>query len=131
MNTTTYFFKDKPIFGLDIGHGSLKVMQLGGGKKPGVVGFGHTMFDHHAIKDGIVVAPEVIAKAADELFTHHLVGDITTKRVAIAIPSARCFTRGISLPKLGKKELADAVRLEAEEYIPVPIDDLYLDYTVV
>ena len=27
-------------------------------------------------------------------------------------------------------EMEEAVRLEAEQYIPVPLDDLYLDYTL-
>ncbi|HEX3568161.1 MAG TPA: type IV pilus assembly protein PilM [Candidatus Saccharimonadales bacterium] len=132
MNSTTYFFKDKPVFGLDVGHGSLKVMQINhGSKRPSIIGFGHTTFDASAIKDGVIVDPETVAKAAFDLFRRHLVGDITTKRVAMAIPVSRSFTRGISLPRLAKKELAQAVQLEAEEYIPVSIDELYLDYSIV
>jgi type IV pilus assembly protein PilM len=131
MNST-YFFKDKPVFGLDVGHGSLKVMQIShSGKKPHVVGFGHTSFDPRAVKEGVIVDPETVAKAALDMFRHHLIGDITTKRVAIAVPASRSFTRGISLPKLSDKELNAAIHMEAEEYIPVSIDDLYLDYTKV
>lgn len=129
------FFHDKPLFGLDIGNGSLKVMQLeanaAGKKHPRLVGYGFTSFDPAALQDGIIVEPETIAKAAFDLFNGKLVGDITTRRVAIAIPAYRTFTRALQLPKLQDKQLREAVELEAEQYISLPLDELYLDYEVV
>ncbi len=133
------FYHDKPLFGLDIGHGSLKVMQLTEppfdvdlkGYRPKVVGYGFTTFDKEAQDNGVVVQPEIIAKAAHKLFKEGLVGDITTRRVAIAIPAYRTFTRALELPKLQAKELQEAVELEAEQYISMPLDELYLDYKVV
>ena len=132
---TTYFFKNKPLFGLDIGSGSLKVMQLDeaslSGKKPRIVGYGTAKFDRSAANNGVIVKPEVIAEAMIDLFKNRLVGDITTRRVAMAIPAYRTFTRAISLPALKTKELAEAVQLEAEQYIPIPLEELYLDYSVI
>lgn len=135
---TPNFFHDKPLFGMDIGHGSLKVMQLevpaGGvvrkGHKPRIIGYGFTTFDKAAQADGVVKQPETIAKAAFELFDKHLIGDITTRRVAVAIPAYRTFTRSLQLPKLSPKELRESVELEAEQYISVPLEELYLDYEV-
>lgn len=133
---TPYFFHDKPLFGLDIGHGSLKVMQVeetGEGAKiqHKVIGYGFATFDRVAQKDGVIVKPEIIAKAAHDLFKHNLIGDITTRRVALAIPAYRTFTRSLQLPRLKPKELLKAVHLEAEQYIAMPIEDLYLDYEIV
>ena len=132
------FFHDKPLFGLDLGHGSLKVMQVNhdaaaGGKKhqPKVVGYGFTTFDKAAQQDGVVVQPEVIAKAAYDLFSKNLIGDITTRRAAIAIPAYRTFTRAVSLPRLKPAELDQAVQLEAEQYISMPLEELYLDHQVI
>lgn len=133
------FYHDKPLFGLDIGHGSLKAIQLtepplnsaGKNFKPQVVGYGFTTFDQAAQDNGVVVQPEIIAKAAQELFRRGLVGDITTRRVAIAIPAYRTFTRALQLPRLQAKELQAAVELEAEQYISMPLEELYLDYEVV
>ncbi len=135
-NNTPLIFRNKPIFGLDIGHGSLKVMQLNGGaaehikKTPRVIGYGTTAFDSSAITDGIIVKPELIAEAMLDMFKNRLIGDITTRRVAITIPGYRSFSRSMQLPKLSKKELDQAVRLEAEEYIPMPLEELYLDYSI-
>lgn len=129
---STYFFKDKPVFGFDIGHGSLKVMQVDqSGRRPKVIGYGSATFDANAINDGIVTDHRAIAEASLNLFKNHLIGDITTSRVVIAIPSYRTFTRLISLPVMQGKDLKEAVELEAEQYIPVPLEDLHLDYNII
>lgn len=133
------FFHDKPLFGLDIGHGSLKVMQAteptpASGTKshpPRILGYGFTTFDKDALADGVVVHPEIIAQAAHKLFQGNLIGDITTRRCAIAIPAYRTFTRSLQLPRLQANELKEAVELEAEQYISLPLEDLYLDYEIV
>ena len=134
-----YFFKDKPLFGLDIGNGSLKVMQTepgpdieGIGKTAKnqslLVGYGSCHFSPEAINNGVIVKPEIIAEAAQKLFNTSLVGDITTHRVAMTIPSYRTYTRSITLPELSSREIRDAVNMEASQYISVPLDKLYLDY---
>lgn len=128
----SYFFKDKPIFGLDIGFSTVKVMQLEQqGKMHRVVGYGVGGFDSKAAKDSVIEDFESLATSISELFKKNIIGKITTDRVAIAIPSARTYTRTILLPLIKNNEVEQAVRLEAEQYIPVPIDDLYIDYTVV
>lgn len=130
-NNKTYFFQDKPIFGIDIGFSSIKVMQIDRStKKQTITGYGVTGFDATAIENGVIVKPEVLAKATHGLFTKNLVGDITTHRAAFALPASRAFARTMLLPKLSGKDLTDAVKLEAEQYIPIPIDDLYIDYSI-
>jgi len=133
IHKTPYFFRSKPTFGLDIGKSSLKAAQLSleDPTNPQLIGYGSAPFDPSAIKDGVIVKPELIAEAAHTMFREQLIGDITSRRVVLSIPSYRTFTRSIQLPVLRGKELAEAVRLEAEQYIPVPLDELYLDYTAI
>lgn len=139
ITKTPLFFRDKPLFGLDIGPASLKVMQVDqpavkvNGKisrLPQVIGYGFTTFDRSATEDGVILNHEIIAKAARELFDQHLIGNVTTRRVALAIPAYRTFTRSLELPLLQDNELMNAVELEAEQYVSVPLDQLYLDYEV-
>lgn len=131
---TPNLLRNKPIFGLDVGHGSLKVMQIEDSKSasqaPKIIGYGTTNFDASALDNGVIVKPEIIAQALVQLFRHELIGDITTRRVALTIPSYRSFSRSMQLPKLSTKDLVEAVRLEIEQYIPLPLDDLYLDFIV-
>lgn len=142
MNMTKIpnFLHDKPLFGMEIGHGSLKVMQISTEPdtktpqktyRPKLLGYGVTSFNTASQKDGAIVQPEVVAKAAHELFQRQLVGKINTKRVAIAIPAYRAYTRSLRLPKLPPKELDEAVQLEAEQYIPLSSEELYLDYEII
>lgn len=124
-------YKDKPLFGLDIGTSSIKVMQIATvGKRQQIIGYGVTSYDQSALKDGVIEDPEVLAKATKELFEKHLIGEITTSRAALGIPVARTYNRVMNLPTMNRKDLDEAVRLEAEQYIPVPIDELYIDYNI-
>ncbi len=128
----TYFFKDKPLFGLDIGHASIKVMQIDwSAKQPVITGYGVNSFDPQAIKDSVIVDHETLAKAAYNLFSNNIVGEITSRRVAFTVPASRTFSRVMKLPILSTKELNEAVLTEAEQYIPVPVDELYLDYDII
>lgn len=141
MKTTKIpnFFIDKPLFGLDIGHGSVKVMQVAEppvaanlkAHDPHIKGYGFISFDKSAQEDGVVIKPEIIAAATLDLFKSKLIGEISTKRVAISIPAYRTYTRSVQLPKLQPKELKQSVELEAEQYISMPLEELYLDYEIV
>lgn len=133
MNSSSHFFKDKPLFGLDIGSSSIKVMQLEhhGNTYHSVCGYGVTGYALDAIKDGVIVDFKSLAASIQNLFQHDIVGEINTRRVAVSIPANRTFTRAMSLPPIRGSELTQAVQLEAEQYIPVPLDDLYMDYSII
>lgn len=127
-----YFYNDKPLFGLDIGFKTVKVMQLNSsGNKYIVNGYGVANFDESAIKNGVIVDYEKIAGSIQKMFETSLVGEITTRRVAFSVPASRTFSRILTLPLLAKRDLDEAVKLEAEQYIPVPINDLYIDHTII
>jgi type IV pilus assembly protein PilM len=129
MSKPIRFYTDKPIFGLDIGRSSLKVMQLDHASgTPEIVGYGTADFDAQALDEGAIVKPDAIAAAMHDLFENSLHGEITTRRVAMALPGYRVFTRSVQLPILGLDELREAVQLEVEQYVPMQLQDLYLDY---
>ena len=134
MNNS-FLYKDKPIFGLDIGTTSVKVMQLTPPKNKVneriVQGYGLAHYEKSAFNKGVIKEPEVVAKAINKLFEKSLVGTINTRRVAMSLPVANTYNRVLSLPVINKKELAQAVRLEAEQYIPVASEELYIDYTII
>ena len=126
----TYFFEDKPLFGLDIGHDTIRVVQFDlDDHTPLLRGYGSVSFDPTAIKDGVIVKPEIVAKAVLTLFKKDLIGDISTNRVAVSLPASHALTRAVRLPNMSPKEIAEAVQTEAEQYIPGHSDSLYLDYT--
>lgn len=126
-----YLFEDKPLFGLDIGHNTIRVMQLDAAHKmPRLRGYGSVVFDPAAVVDGVIVKPEILSRAVVHLFNKGLVGDVSTKRTAVALPANYAFTRAVRLPKIGPDDIAEAVQTEAEQYIPGHAENLYLDYTI-
>lgn len=129
-NKDVIFYKDKPVFGLDIGYSSMKTMQIDHRDKKGkIVGYGTTRYDSSATKNGVIVDLATVAKAAYELFNDRLVGDITTSRVIFSVPASHCYSRSVRLPKLQNKDLKEAINLEVEQYVPVAYDKLYVDFT--
>lgn len=126
------FYKDKKVFGFDIGRSSLKIMQVTTGPAgASVTGYGTATFDPKAIVDGVIVDPEAIIKVAHKLITTDLVGTLTTRHVAVSLPNEHSFSRVIKLPKMNAKDLAAAVSLEVDQSIPLPIEELYYDYSVI
>lgn len=95
-----------------------------------IIGYGTTTFDADALRDGVIVRPEILAESLLKLFNEQIIGNITTRRVALTIPFYRAFSRMMELPQLSAGELDEAVRLEMEQYISLALGDLYMDYAI-
>ena len=125
-------YRERPLFGFDLGTRTAKAIQLKAvGDKMRVLGYGYANFPEDTITEGIIVDPKEIAKALKPMLTKATAGKITAGRVAAALPVAKVFTRVLELPSMKAEDLDQAVRLEAEQYIPVPLPDLYIDYEVI
>ena len=129
---TPLFYKDRPLFGFDIGHNTIKVVQFERGHNSHlkVVGYGYNTFNEAAMKDGAITDIKSMAASTHPLLTQMMVGTITTNRVAVSIPASRSFTRILTLPYMEGDDLTQAVQLEAEQYIPIPPAELYIDHEV-
>lgn len=127
------FYKKKPLFGLDIGSKTIKVMQLdsSSGSQKKLVCYGVGTFDESAIKDGVIVDYESLASSIMDLYQHNLIGKLTTNRVALTMPISRTFNKVITTPKVKKTELNASIEAEAEQYIPIALSDLYYDYQII
>ena len=55
---------------------------------------------------------------------------ITTKNVAVNLPSNRVFTTLIDMDKMGNDELAKTIRYQADSYIPTPLAESKMDWAV-
>ena len=54
----------------------------------------------------------------------------TRRKVRVGLSESVVFTRIMQSPALTDSELSSAIRWEAEQHIPIPLTDVYLDYTV-
>lgn len=131
MNQEQLFFKDKPIFGLDIGSSSIKVMQVDTTeRRHKITAYGSNDFDPKLLKDGVIGDYEAMAKVGHELIKDKLIGSLTTRRVCMSLPATHSYHHNVRLPKLDTDEIKDAVASEIEQYIPVSSESLYSDYVV-
>ena len=132
MRRPALVYREQPLFGFDIGTRTAKVIQLSAhGKKKSVIGYGSANFPEGAIVEGIIVDEQEIVSALAPMLKDLGTGHISAKRVAASLPVAKVFTRVLDLPPMNPADLGAAVRLEAEQYIPVPLPDLYIDYEII
>lgn len=69
----------------------------------------------------------IIAKALRQLVSD---SKIHSREVYLSIPESQVYTRVIQLPVLKDNELESAVKFESEQYIPVPLEEVYLEHQV-
>lgn len=55
---------------------------------------------------------------------------ISSTSVNIALPDNKVYTKVLEMPSLSDKELSSAIYWEAEQYIPVPLETITLDWKV-
>jgi len=123
------FFKDKPIIGLDISQTGIKIMAVDT-KKWLVSGYGSTDLDPKKVMASLDGDSDYLAVSLKKLLSEQLVGSLPSNHVVIGVPTGRSFSRTFTLPTSAEKHLADSVRVEADQYIPIPANMLYIDYQV-
>lgn len=126
-----FFYKDKPIIGLDISSTGIKLMSIDS-KKWLVNGYASADLEPLKMKEGIESDESTfLTDNIKSLLSDKLLGAISSNRVAITVPTARSYTRTFTLPASAEKTLDEAVLLEAEQYIPIPVSTLYIDYQII
>lgn len=55
---------------------------------------------------------------------------VKSKETAIVIPDSHGYTRILEMPKLTEKELISALRYQADQFVPIPIEQVSLDIEI-
>ncbi len=76
------------------------------------------------------LSTEKIVEALGDLLNEKEV-NVTTRTCGIAIPFASSLMSVIGMPQVPVKQLAQMVPIEARKYIPVPISEVTLDWSVI
>ncbi len=121
--------KTDPVIGLDIGSTSVRLLQLSSH------GSGYQI-DHFAIEalsEGVVVdkAVQDVEAASNAISRAVKASGTRAKSCAIAVSGSAVFTKIISLPAdLAAADIESQVQIEANQYIPYPLDEVSLDFEV-
>lgn len=115
--------------GIDIGSKSIKVVELTGSvgkfslKSSGAVGYTGLSPDKMTEDKDFAALAAILKKIVKQI-------GITSKEVNIALPEPLVFTRVIKFPLLSDQEVGSAVKWEAEQYIPIPVNEAIIQYTI-
>lgn len=121
------FFPNSRFFGLEIGGRALRVLSMSGGRINGVH---ETIFQHNPwLKNGIR-NKEGLAKDIRDALMIALPNPIGPRSCCCSIPEASVFSKTITVPKVAMNELIQAIPYEAADFLPLPLDEVYLDWQV-
>ncbi len=120
--------REKSVVGLELEAGSVAAAEVRTGGSHELTKTAIGPLPAGAFHDGEVVEPEVIAESLRSFFAENKL----SKRVRLGISNQRVVVRTMRLPAIDDpRELDAAVRFQAQEQIPMPLDQAVLDHRVV
>lgn len=127
---TKLFYKDKPVVGLDISQTGIKVMAVDP-KKWLVTGYGSIDLDPAKVQASLDGDDSYLTDNLKDLLANKLVGSLPSDHAIIGVPTGRTFSRTFTVPAKTESNLGDAVEIEVDQYIPIPMSSLYVDYEII
>ncbi len=120
--------KKRDLVGLDVEAGSLAAVEVASNGTTAVTRFGMVALGTGVVRDGEVSDSDALVEALKELFARNKL----PKNVRLGVASQRIAVRTLRLPAIeDEKELRTAIRFQAQEHIPMPLDQAAFDWQVV
>jgi type IV pilus assembly protein PilM len=120
--------KKKSVVGLEIEAGSIAATEVRSNGRAEVVGHGVAPLEPGVFREGEASDVDALAAALKDLFAEHKL----SKGVRLGIGNQRIAVRTLDLPRIEKPaELETAIRFQASEQVPMPLDEAVLDWQVV
>lgn len=115
--------------GLDIGTDHVRAAQLKtSGAGLALAAYGIVGMPLGAVVEGEIVDTEAVSAAIRELWRH---SGVKGKDVAIGVSNQKVVVRLIDLPFMERAELEGAIQYQAQDYIPIPVEDAILDFQII
>lgn len=123
------FSGGKNLLGVDLGSTSIKVVELKrGGKTPSLVTYGYlekaagdiARGDQDFLQEDSIAGLKKLCQKAE----------VTTNLAVTALPNFSVFSSIVILPVMPAKELKEAVTIKAKKIIPLPIEEVILDWKI-
>ena len=117
----------KTLVGLDIEPGAVHAAEVTVNGHLVVQRAATAALDPGVVRDGEVVDPEALTRVLRDMFAEHKLD----KRVRIGVANQRVVVRVLELPPISDaKELEVAVRFQAADQVPMPLDQAVLEHVV-
>ncbi len=96
-----------------------------------VLGYGSVDLDPVKIQKSLDDNDDYLSTNLKDLLKEKVIGKINSDHVVLSIPTSKTYARTFSLPASAEVNLKEAIELEVEQYIPVPMAQLYVDYEII
>lgn len=117
------------VVGIDIGSSAIKVVQLRRDRGKAILEtYGAIALGPYAdveVGRATSLPTEAVVRALTDVLRE---ANITAKDAALSIPYAASLVSVIKVPKVSDSQLASMIPIEARKYIPVPINEVLLDW---
>lgn len=133
-------FKPKSKLGVDIGTASIKIVELEKQASRFVLS-NYGLFELKGVKANNKEAPvpimgQSILKLPDEEIVWGIKevikrAGLKSRDVIASIPSFSTFTTVIDMPYISEQDLGKVLPFEAKKYIPIPLDEVVLDWSII
>ena len=115
-------------FGLDIGTTAIRLVQLQGhGAAKALLKYAYVPIDPTISMSDSRADQQKLAQTVAQLVSQ---SHVTTKNVAVGVPSNRVFTTVADVDRLSASELAKAIPLQADALIPTPLAESTIDWSL-
>lgn len=112
------------VLGVDIGTGSIKLVQIELGSKPVVSGFAVADLPLELINNGFVNNNEAMTVFIKELLSKHA---FSAQHVVFTVGGRNAFVREIDMPEMPDEEMKQSVSWDSNQYVPYEADTYYID----
>ncbi len=123
------FFSRPGSIGVELDAGTIRVVEMRGTpEQPQLVKWGTHPLPEGAMVEGMVVQPLSVSTALIELWSRL---ELKKRQVVLGVANQGVLVRYTTFPKPPDNKVAQMVRLQAPEYLPLPMNEVVFDYTVV
>ncbi|MEK7496594.1 MAG: type IV pilus assembly protein PilM [Patescibacteria group bacterium] len=124
----SFFYKTRSYLGVDLGTASIKIVELENrAGTPTLLTYGFAELPVDEIKFDV---HETVARTAKTVAKICAESHTKSRKVIAALPTFSVFSSVITLPVMNEKEVGQALTYEAKKIIPLPIEEMVLDWKI-
>lgn len=140
MPFSFFGLKSQNFFGVDIGTSSIKIVELSSANgRPKLENYGildnvsfvENLPAHPLPLSGLLPTGIFFGQAAEMLKRLSQNAGIRFGRVNMSVPVFSSFLTLMELPVMSEQEITQAIQFEAREYVPIPLEQVFLDWAIV
>ncbi len=129
--------KPKSYLGIDVGTLSIKIVELSNeDNRPKLENYAiltdYNLALRDLVQDGAEKTPKVFGGEANPMLRRLIkAGEIEAREINMSVPIFSSFLTVMELPQMSELEVAKAVQFEAKKYVPVSLDSVVIDWSLI